>query len=130
MVWDMTTHDPVNHPAHYCSHPSGIECIEITEHMPFCEGNATKYLWRSGQKGSLVEDLRKSRWYIERAIAIGRPGVRLDDAVIAKAHMVATHDQWSLTSVAIHALTQGRHATAIGYVNAAISEAEAKAAST
>jgi hypothetical protein len=28
--------DPVNHPKHYTEHPSGIECIEITEHMNFC----------------------------------------------------------------------------------------------
>ena len=27
--------DSVNHPKHYTSHPSGVECIEITEHMNF-----------------------------------------------------------------------------------------------
>lgn len=61
--------DPVNHPAHYKSHPSGIECIQVTEHMTFCRGNAIKYLWRAGEKGDAVEDLRKSIWYIEREIA-------------------------------------------------------------
>ena len=61
--------DPVNHPKHYTEHPSGIECIEITEHMNFCVGNAIKYLWRSGLKGEQVEDLRKARWYIDREIA-------------------------------------------------------------
>ena len=25
--------DPVNHPPHYKAHPSGVECIQITEHM-------------------------------------------------------------------------------------------------
>jgi hypothetical protein len=58
----------VNHPEHYTSHPSGIECIEVTEHMGFCLGNAIKYLWRSDLKGG-VEDLRKAAWYIEREIA-------------------------------------------------------------
>ncbi len=62
-------HDPVNHPAHYTGHPSGVECIDITEHMNFCLGNAIKYVWRAGLKSnSPVEDLRKARWYIDREI--------------------------------------------------------------
>ena len=61
--------DPVNHPKHYTEHPSGVECIEITEHLNFCVGNAMKYLWRAGLKGEQVEDLRKARWYIDREIA-------------------------------------------------------------
>lgn len=61
--------DPVNHPAHYTSHPSGVECIDVTEHMGFCVGNAIKYLWRADLKGSQLEDLRKARWYIDREIA-------------------------------------------------------------
>ena len=61
--------DPVNHPKHYTAHPSGVEAIEITEHMNFCVGNAIKYLWRAGLKGEQVEDLRKARWYIDREIA-------------------------------------------------------------
>jgi hypothetical protein len=61
--------DPVNHPKHYTEHPSGVECIEITEHMNFCIGNAIKYLWRAGLKGEQVEDLRKARWYVDREIA-------------------------------------------------------------
>jgi hypothetical protein len=60
--------DVVNHPPHYTSSQSGIECIEVTEHMNFCLGNAMKYLWRAGLKGSKVEDLRKAIWYIQREI--------------------------------------------------------------
>lgn len=59
--------DPVNHPKHYTEHPSGVECIQITEHMNFCLGNATKYIWRADLKGG-VEDLEKARWYINREI--------------------------------------------------------------
>ena len=58
----------VNHPTHYTSHPSGVECITITEHMNFCVGNAIKYLFRAGQKGDMIEDLRKAKWYIDREI--------------------------------------------------------------
>ena len=61
--------DNVNHPKHYTQHPSGVECIEITEHMNFCLGNAMKYIWRASLKGKEVEDLRKARWYIDREIS-------------------------------------------------------------
>ena len=60
--------DPVNHPKHYTEHPSGIECIQITEHMSFNLGNALKYIWRCDLKKDAVEDLRKARWYIDREI--------------------------------------------------------------
>lgn len=56
--------DNVNNPAHYCSHPSGVECIELTRLMGFCRGNALKYLWRAGQKGATNEDLSKAQWYL------------------------------------------------------------------
>lgn len=62
------THDAVNHPTHYTSHPSGIECIDVTEHYGFSIGNAIKYLWRAGLKGDATEDLKKARWYIDREI--------------------------------------------------------------
>jgi hypothetical protein len=63
-------HDPVNHPSHYTSHPSGIEAIEVCEHMNFCVGNAIKYLFRAGLKEGVdpIEDLKKARWYRDREI--------------------------------------------------------------
>jgi len=61
--------DMVNHPPHYTSHPSGIETIQITEHMGFCLGNAIKYILRAELKGKKVEDLEKAVWYINREIA-------------------------------------------------------------
>lgn len=60
--------DPVNHPSHYTSHPSGIECVDVIEHMTLNVGNAVKYLWRHDDKGNPIEDLRKAIWYIEREI--------------------------------------------------------------
>lgn len=61
-------YNPVNHPAHYTSHPSGVECIQVTEHMNFNIGNAVKYLWRAGLKDCQAQDLRKARWYVDREI--------------------------------------------------------------
>lgn len=61
--------DPVNHPPHYKSHPSGVECIQITEYMNFCLGNAVKYIWRAGLKNNnALEDLKKAQFYINREI--------------------------------------------------------------
>ena len=60
-------HDNINHPKHYTSHPSGVECIQITEHMGFVLGNALKYIWRADLKNG-VEDLEKAKWYIQREI--------------------------------------------------------------
>ena len=60
--------DAIN-PNHYRTHPSGIEAIQITEHMNFCLGNAMKYIWRAGLKGDAIEDLQKAAWYLEREIA-------------------------------------------------------------
>jgi len=60
-------YDNVNHPKHYKQHPSGVECIQITEHYNFCVGNAIKYLWRSDHKNG-IEDLKKAVWYIQREI--------------------------------------------------------------
>ena len=60
--------DNVNKPPHYTAHPSGVECIQITEHMNFCLGNAMKYIWRAGLKQNEVEDLKKAVWYLNREI--------------------------------------------------------------
>jgi len=66
---DSDDNDPVNNPKHYTEHPSGIECIQITEHMEFNLGNALKYIWRCDLKRDAIEDLKKAQWYIEREIA-------------------------------------------------------------
>lgn len=60
--------DLVNSPPHYTKHPSGVECIQITEHMGFCLGNAMKYIWRADEKWDAIEDLKKAKWYIEREL--------------------------------------------------------------
>lgn len=68
----------VNHPKHYTSDPSGVECIEITKHRDFCIGNAIKYIWRAGlkqedgmtDKQKQIEDLEKAIWYINAEIEL------------------------------------------------------------
>jgi wyosine [tRNA(Phe)-imidazoG37] synthetase (radical SAM superfamily) len=75
----MTQFDPVNHPKHYKSHPSGVECIQITEHLNFCLGNCVKYLWRAGLKGDEIEDLKKAAWYLNREIERRSKGIENGD---------------------------------------------------
>lgn len=61
--------DPVNHPAHYTT--GKIEVIDFIEdkQLGFHIGNVVKYVVRAKHKGSELEDLRKARWYLERAIS-------------------------------------------------------------
>lgn len=76
----MSEHDPVNHPRHYTSHPSGIEAITIAEHFNFCLGNAFKYIFRADLKGNDIEDLEKARWYLDREIENRKAAAQLRTA--------------------------------------------------
>jgi hypothetical protein len=62
--------DPVNHPAHY--KVGGIETIDFIEAkgLGYHIGNVVKYITRAGHKGTTngLEDLKKARWYLDRAI--------------------------------------------------------------
>ena len=60
-------HDPVQNPKHYCSHPSGVECIEVARILEFDIGNAFKYVWRAGSKLDTIEDLKKALFYLNDA---------------------------------------------------------------
>nr|CAA6830572.1 MAG: Unknown protein [uncultured Thiotrichaceae bacterium] len=60
-------HTPVKQPSHYSSHPSGVQCVTITQHMNFCRGNAIKYTWRAGEKNpdEEIQDLQKAKQYLK-----------------------------------------------------------------
>lgn len=65
----MTYKENIDHPDHYNEHPSGVECINIAEHMGFSLGNALKYIWRADFKHECpLEDLKKAQWYLSREI--------------------------------------------------------------
>ncbi|MEN9861441.1 MAG: hypothetical protein RLZZ515_1923 [Cyanobacteriota bacterium] len=66
--------DLVNHPPHY--RQGAVECIDAIHaslgddgFLAYCQGNATKYVWRWRHKGG-VEDLRKAAWYIAEMIKV------------------------------------------------------------
>ena len=56
----LTYTDPVTSPAHYTSHPSGVECKYIIMHSTWAIGSAIKYLWRCDGKGVPIQDLHKA----------------------------------------------------------------------
>lgn len=73
-VTEVRELDMVNHPPHY--EDGKVECIDAMEEaigwegiVSFCIGNAFKYIWRCRKKHlSPLEDLKKARWYIDKAI--------------------------------------------------------------
>lgn len=71
---DVNQFNTVKRPKHYNSHPSGIECIQVAEHMNFNLGNAFKYIWRADEKGG-IEDLEKAIMYLDFEIARRRRGM-------------------------------------------------------
>lgn len=85
--------DNVNHPTHYTSHPSGVETIQITEHMNFNMGNAIKYIMRADHKGKALEDLKKAAWYINREIERRDADLRLQVREPARQGDSAQHDR-------------------------------------
>ena len=68
--------EAVRSPRHYTSHPSGVECIQITRHMGFNLGNAMKYIWRADEKGEAIQDLEKAAWYIDDEIMKRKAGMK------------------------------------------------------
>lgn len=58
------SNDPIN-PGHY----QGDFVMRVIERfdLGFCLGNVVKYVLRHGRKAG-VEDLKKARWYLDRAI--------------------------------------------------------------
>lgn len=65
------TKDLINHPNHYTF--AGVECIDVIEglKLPFHLACVVKYIWRGGRKAdnSLLQDLKKARWYLDRYIS-------------------------------------------------------------
>ena len=58
----------VNHPSHY--NMGKYEAIDVIEdwNLNFNLGNAVKYISRAGHKDDIVQDLKKSLWYLQREI--------------------------------------------------------------
>ena len=65
--------DVINHPPHYTV--GGIETLEVIsakltndQYLGYLLGNVMKYVMRHNYKGKPTEDLKKAKFYLERAI--------------------------------------------------------------
>jgi hypothetical protein len=66
--------DMVNHPPHYTR--GRFETIDVIDDIvqhygpveSFYIANVIRYLSRAPHKGTLVEDLKKARWYLDRLV--------------------------------------------------------------
>lgn len=67
-VSPKVTGSAVEHPQHYNAHPSGVEAIDVIEHLTGNIFNTVKYVWRADHKGKTVEDIEKALWYIKREL--------------------------------------------------------------
>jgi hypothetical protein len=61
--------DMVNRPPHYTF--GTIEVIDVIEawRLPFHIANAVKYVARCDKKGKKLEDLKKTKWYVDRYLS-------------------------------------------------------------
>lgn len=90
--------DNVNHPKHYTSHPSGIECIEVSRYLSFSLGSAYKYLFRRENKNDLLENLRKADWYLREELThLVRPSA--GDASLKAAAVISAHEPWPYSEI-------------------------------
>lgn len=62
--------DVVGKPKHYRTQVPGVEAWDILKHFNYLRGNSMKYLWRAGDKGDIIQDLRKAIAYIEKEIEL------------------------------------------------------------
>ena len=106
--------DMVNNPPHY-QDASGIECIEVTRHMGFCDGNCFKYLYRAGKKGDAIEDLEKAKWYAKQAKDMGDYAIS-DRELIRKIWKIALYRKNHI-ALAMHSIVDGSWEAVINYID-------------
>lgn len=98
--------DRINHPGHYNmggeigeDGSAEFEVIKIIEDLgwgfEFCMGNALKYILRAPHKHETeLEDLKKARWYLERAKH--HASARIRPRAFRKIDMVKATEAWGL----------------------------------
>lgn len=60
----------IDHPNHYGGKDNVYEAIKVIEawELDFHLGNVVKYISRAGKKDDELQELKKSRWYLDRKI--------------------------------------------------------------
>ena len=81
----MTERDPIN-PSYYQGFSNGAQVIDISEHLTSNGGQALQYIARScrldgNNKGDVVENLEKAKWFLDREIERVEHHARHDEAL-------------------------------------------------
>ena len=86
----------VNHPKHY--NRGEIEAIEVIEdwNLYFSVGSAVKYIARLGAKDLELQELEKTRWYLER---VNSNGIGSSVAVSKKFNPDIVIKDWGLNEL-------------------------------
>ena len=117
---DYTQYDPVNHPKHYTQYEH--EVIELTEQLGFCLGNAVKYILRAPYKGSMLEDLKKAEWYLNRLLSDDAEYAQWDGELLA---LVETYKSPVITTLfSYHKLCQAAIVATLAQLDRMRSDAE------
>ncbi len=91
--------DKINHPDHYTA--GKIEVYDFIEawNLDFSIGNVVKYVARAPYKGTKLDDLKKAKWYLEKAIEREERAVadRVADALDGKNLHISGASQQPLT---------------------------------
>lgn len=105
----MSKNDVINQPTHYASTmPSvKVECIDFAKNMPFCQGNAFKYIWRAGHKDNAIQDLRKAMWYLDRCDTQTRNNLAAWDYVFQKLYEDVSSDIEAIRLRALDLIANG-----------------------
>ena len=68
LTFEIEEKEMINHPKHY--NMGKYEAIDVIEDwgLGFNLGNVVKYISRAGHKDDILQDLKKSLWYLQREI--------------------------------------------------------------
>ena len=108
----------VNHPKHY--NRGSIEAIEVIENwnLGFSVGSAVKYISRLGAKDDEIQELEKTKWYLNRVMETNI-GVMVGEAD-RKYEPYKVSQDWKLNDTltkALVAIYWGQFILAIKYID-------------
>lgn len=91
---ELAMFDTIQKAAHYNQHPSGVEAIEISRHLPGNLAQAFQYVFRAPYKGDQIRDLRKATYFLrDQAKHLGPAGDTVPDRVLALGLQVMDHER-------------------------------------
>lgn len=68
----INNNDLINRPKHYTLPRAASDCFSVMQQIGMlnnhCLATAFQYLWRAQLKNQYISDLKKARWFIDKAI--------------------------------------------------------------